>query len=86
MIEHVKLKVSYDGQTEWLINEDTNEILVEGSPLKAEDVLWALGYRFAIEIDPDIIRVSGHPNAIQHGGPCRFRTYNPSVNSRVLYR
>ena len=54
MIEHVKLKVSYDGQTEWLINEDTNEVIAEGNPLNAEDVLWALGYRFAIEIDPDI--------------------------------
>ena len=31
-----------------------NEIIAEGSPLRAEDVLWALGYRFAIEIDPDV--------------------------------
>ncbi len=54
MIEHVKLKVSYDGQTEWLIDEDTNEIIAEGNPLRAEDVLWALGYRFAIEIDPEV--------------------------------
>ena len=54
MVEHVKLRISYDGSTEWLINEDTNEILVEGSPLKAEDVLWAVGYRFTIEVDPDI--------------------------------
>ena len=54
MVEHIKLKVSYDEKTEWLIDEDTNEVIAEGNPLKAEDVLWALGYRFAIEIDPDI--------------------------------
>lgn len=54
MVEHIKLKVSYDEQTEWLINEDTNEIIAEGSPLNVEDVLWALGYRFAIEVDPEI--------------------------------
>ena len=54
MVEHVKLKVSYDETTEWLIDEDTNSVIAEGSPLKAEDVLWALGYRFAIEIDPDV--------------------------------
>ena len=52
MIEHVKLKVSVNDDYEWLINEDTNEVLTEGQKLSAEDVLWALGYRFAIEIDP----------------------------------
>lgn len=52
MVEHVKLKVSVNDDYEWLINEDTNEILAEGQKLSAEDVLWALGYKFAIEIDP----------------------------------
>ncbi len=52
MVEHVKLKVSANDDYEWLINEDTNEILAEGQKLSAEDVLWALGYKFAIEIDP----------------------------------
>ena len=37
---------------EWLINEDTDEVLAEGPILRAEDVLWALGYRFTIEVDP----------------------------------
>lgn len=52
MVEHVKLKVSANDDYEWLINEDTNEVLAEGQRLSAEDVLWALGYRVSIEIDP----------------------------------
>lgn len=54
MIEHVKLKVSADDSHEWLIDEDTNEVLVDAPQLRAEDVLWALGYRFAVELDPDM--------------------------------
>ena len=53
MVEHVKLKISADDSYECLINEDTNEIIAEGSKLSVEDVLWALGYRFAIELDPE---------------------------------
>ena len=53
MIEHVKLKVSVNDNYEWLINDDTDEVLVEGDHLSAEDVLWALGYRFSIEVDPE---------------------------------
>ena len=53
MVEHVKLKVTIDDSYEWLINEDTNEIILEGASLKTEDILWALGYKFAIEVDPD---------------------------------
>ena len=52
MVEHVKLKVSANDDYEWLINEDTNEVLAEGYKLSTEDILWALGYKFAIEIDP----------------------------------
>ena len=52
MVEHVKLKVSANDDYEWLINEDTDEIIAEGHKLTAEDVLWALGYKFSIEIDP----------------------------------
>lgn len=52
MVEHVKLKISANDDYEWLIDEDTNEILAEGHKLAAEDVLYALGYRFSIEIDP----------------------------------
>ena len=54
MVEHVKLKVSFDEDYEWLINEDTGEIIAEAPQLRAEDVLWALGYRFTIEVDPDM--------------------------------
>ena len=53
MVEHVKLKVSVSDDYEWLINDDTGEILAEGHKLTAEDVLWGLGYRFSIEIDPN---------------------------------
>jgi hypothetical protein len=53
MVEHVKLKVSVNDDYEWLIDEDTNEVIAEAEKLRAEDVLWALGYRFAIEIDPE---------------------------------
>ena len=51
MVEHVKLKVSADDSYEWLINEDTDEVILEGSKLATEDILWALGYKFAIEMD-----------------------------------
>ena len=53
MVEHVKLKVSANDDYEWLIDNDTGEILAEGHRLSAEDVLWGLGYKFAIEIDPN---------------------------------
>ena len=53
MVEHVKLKVSATDDYEWLINNDTGEILVEGRKLTAEDVLWGLGYKFSIEVDPN---------------------------------
>ena len=53
MVEHVKLKVSVDGDYEWLINEDNGEVLVEGPQLRVEDVLWGLGYKFTIEVDPN---------------------------------
>ena len=52
-IKNVKLKVSVNDDYEWLINDDTGEVLVEAPRLSAEDVLWALGYRFAIELDPN---------------------------------
>lgn len=52
MVEHVKLKVSADDSYEWLINEDTNEVIAEGQKIATEDVLYALGYRYVIEIDP----------------------------------
>ena len=52
MIEHVKLKVSVNDDYEWLINEDTDEVIAEAQKLSAEDVLYALGYKFSIEIDP----------------------------------
>ncbi len=53
MVEHVKLKITMDEDYEWLINEDTNEVILEGPKLATEDILWALGYRFAIEVDPN---------------------------------
>ena len=53
MVEHVKLKVSVDGDYEWLIDEDTEDVLVEGQQLRVEDVLWGLGYKFTIEVDPN---------------------------------
>ena len=53
MVEHVKLKVTMGDDYEWLIDNDTGEVLAEGHKLSAEDVLWALGYRFAIEVDPN---------------------------------
>lgn len=52
-VTNVKLRVSMNGDYEWLIDNDTEEILAEGHRLSAEDVLWALGYRFAIEVDPE---------------------------------
>lgn len=52
MVEHVKLKVSVNDDYEWLINEDTDEVIAEAHKLSAEDVLYALGYRFSIEVDP----------------------------------
>lgn len=54
MVEHVKLKVSYNEDYEWLINDDTGEVIAEGEKLAAEDILFALGYRFVIEVDPDL--------------------------------
>jgi hypothetical protein len=53
IIQNVKLKVTAADDYEWLINDDTGEILAEGHKLTAEDVLWGLGYRFAIEFDPE---------------------------------
>lgn len=55
MSEHqnIKLKISANDDYEWLIDNDTNEVLAEAPQLSAEDVLWALGYRFAIEVDPN---------------------------------
>ena len=52
MVEHVKLKVSINDDYEWLINEDTNEVIAEGPKISTEDVVWALGYRVSIEVDP----------------------------------
>ena len=52
-VTNIKLKVSMNGDYEWVIDNDTEEILAEGHRLSAEDVLWALGYRFAIEVDPE---------------------------------
>ena len=54
MVEHVKLKVTADDSYEWLIDEDNGAIIAEGSKIPTEDILWALGYRFSVEIDPDI--------------------------------
>ena len=53
MVEHVKLKISATDEYEWLINDDTGEVLIEGIRLSAEDVLWGLGYKFSIEVDPN---------------------------------
>lgn len=51
MIDNVKLIV-YD-DFEQLINKDTGEVLVSGHRLRAEDILFALGYRFDIEYRED---------------------------------
>ena len=53
MYEHITLRVNMDNSWERLINNDTGEVLVEGPRLRAEDVLWGLGYKFGIEIDPN---------------------------------
>lgn len=53
MVEHVKLKVSANDDYEWLIDEDTGEVLAAAQKLSVEDVLWGLGYKFAIEVDPN---------------------------------
>lgn len=53
LIQNVKLKVTAADDYEWLINDDTGEVLIEGPKLATEDILWALGYRFAVEMDPD---------------------------------
>ena len=53
LVQNVKLKVTAADDYEWLINDDTGEVLIEGAKLATEDVLWALGYRYAIEIDPE---------------------------------
>ena len=60
MVEHVKLKVSVNDDYEWLINEDTEEVIAEAQKLTAEDVLWALGYRFSIEVDPEEDYIKTH--------------------------
>ena len=52
MVEHVRLKVSVDDDYEWLIDEDTGEVVAEGQQLRVEDVLWGLGYKFTVEVDP----------------------------------
>lgn len=39
------LRYSDDGY-EWIVNAETGEILAEGHKICAEDVLYALGYRF----------------------------------------
>lgn len=46
MIKNIRLEVSDD--YEWIINTDTDEVIAEGHKLSAEDVLFALGYRFDI--------------------------------------
>lgn len=51
MIDNVKLIV-YD-DFEQLINKDTGEVLASGYRLRAEDVLFALGCRFDIELRED---------------------------------
>ena len=51
MVEHVKLKVTPDDSYEWLIDEDTDEVIAEGPKIATEDVLWALGYKVTIEMD-----------------------------------
>lgn len=53
MVEHVRLKVSANDDYEWLINDDTGEVLAEGQRLRVEDVLWGLDYKFIIEVDPN---------------------------------
>ena len=45
----MKILLKVCGDYEQIINQDTNEILAEGHLLSAEDVLFALGYRFEIE-------------------------------------
>ena len=51
LVQNVKLKVTAADDYEWLINEDTGEIIVEGANIATEDILYALGYRYVIEID-----------------------------------
>jgi len=46
MIKNIRLEVSDD--YEWIINTDTDEVIAEGHKLSAEDMLFALGYRFDI--------------------------------------
>lgn len=41
------LRVSED--YEWIVDKNTGKIIAEGHKLTAEDVLFALGYRFEIE-------------------------------------
>lgn len=52
MVKNVMLRVSAKDDYEWLIDRDTGKVLAEAHKLDAEDVLWALGYKFSIEIDP----------------------------------
>ena len=53
LVQNVKLKVTAADDYEWLINDDTGEVLIEGTNLATEDILWALGYRCVMEIDPE---------------------------------
>lgn len=46
-MDNIILKVSED--YEWIIDKSTGEIIAEGHKLTAEEVLFALGYRFEIE-------------------------------------
>lgn len=46
-MDNLILRVSED--YEWIVDKNTGEILAEGHKLTAEDVLFALGYRFEIE-------------------------------------
>ncbi len=53
IVKNVKLKISANDDYEWLINDDTGQVIAEAQKLTVEDVLFGLGYRFAIEIDPN---------------------------------
>lgn len=46
-MDNIILRVSED--YEWIINKYTGEVIAEGHKLTAEEVLFALGYRFEIE-------------------------------------
>lgn len=46
-MDNIILRVAED--YEWIVEKNTGRVIAEGHKLTAEDVLFALGYRFEIE-------------------------------------